>query len=138
METGETWQRMWGACRRRTSEILAKTRDWSCRKRRLALYENRGLRFMIVETGIVKKLLVVAVFAAIMVGLGYLATTVPGIADGATRLTGGLSAGERPKTSSEPQTYRCRIGKEFELERGGTQVRTTHQVTACGNEDTKR
>jgi hypothetical protein len=94
---------------------------------------------MIVETSIVKKLLVfAAVFAAIMVGLGYLATKVPVIADSATRLTGGLSAGERPRTSSEPQTYRCRVGKEFELERGGAQVRTTHQITACGNEDTKK
>lgn len=91
------------------------------------------------ETSIVTKLLgFTAIFMAVMGVLGYLATLFPGFADGATRLTSNLSVVERPTTVSEPQTYRCRISKEFELEKTGSQVRTTHQLTACGNENTNK
>ncbi len=92
------------------------------------------------ENTVVKKLVAItAVFVTVMAVLGYLATMFPGFADGATRFTGGFAAVERPaQAPTEPQTYRCRITKEFELERVGNQVRTTHLLTACGNEDTKK
>jgi len=91
------------------------------------------------ETSVLTKLLgVTAIFVAVMGVLGYLATLFPGFADGATRLTSNFSAVERPVTITEPQTFRCRITKEFELEKTGSQVRTTHQWTACGNEATNK
>jgi hypothetical protein len=90
------------------------------------------------ETSVVTKLLgFTAVFVVVMGILGYLATMFPGFADGATRLTSNLSAVERVVVATEPQTFRCRITKEFELEKVGNQVRTTHQITACGSENTK-
>ena len=79
-----------------------------------------------------------AIFVAIMGVLGYLATLFPGFADGATRLTSGFAANESPTTAAEPQTYRCRITREFELEKTGTQVRTTLQLTSCGNENSSK
>ena len=91
------------------------------------------------ETGVLTKLIgVTAVFVAVMGVLGYLGTLFPGFADGATRLASTFSAVEFVDTATEPQTYRCRITKEFELERTGTQVRTTHHLTTCGNENTNR
>ncbi len=90
------------------------------------------------ENSVVPKLLgVTAIFVAVMGVLGYLATMFPGFADGATRLTSSFSAVERPVTTTEPQTYRCRMSKEFELEKTGSQVRTTHVLTACGNENSR-
>ena len=91
------------------------------------------------ETSVLTKLLgFAAIFMAVLGVLGYLATLFPGFADGATRFTSNFSAVERPVTVTEPQTYRCRITKEFELEKTGNQVRTTHQLTACGNENTAK
>jgi hypothetical protein len=90
------------------------------------------------ENSVVPKLLgVTAIFVAVMAVLGYLATMFPGFADGATRLTSSFSAVERPVTTTEPQIYRCRMTKEFELDKTGSQVRTTHVLTACGNENSK-
>jgi|GEM_PF-6584603 len=90
------------------------------------------------EPSVVPKLLgFTAIFVAVMGVLGYLATTFPGFADGATRLAGNFSAVERVVIATEPQTFRCRMTKEFEIEKTGTQVRTTHIITACGNENTK-
>lgn len=91
------------------------------------------------ETSVLTKLLgATAIFVAVMGVLGYLATLFPGFADGATRLTSNFSAVERPVTVTAPQTYRCRIAKEFELEKTGSQVRTTHQTTVCGDENTSK
>ena len=91
------------------------------------------------ESSVLTKLLgITSIFVVVMGVLGYLATLFPGFADGATRLTSNLSVVERPTTATEPQTYRCRITKEFEIEKTGSQVRTTHQITACGNENTSK
>jgi hypothetical protein len=91
------------------------------------------------ETSIVPKLVgFTAIFVVVMGVLGYLATLFPGFADGATRLTSNLSAVERVVIATEPQTYRCRISKEFEIEKTGSQVRTTHHLTVCGSENTSK
>ena len=85
---------------------------------------------------IVNLLITTVVFCSIMGAIGYVLTRYPDLLDGATAMVNGVAVSVPEVVSGEPQTYRCRMSKEYVMEPGTNQVRTTAMVTTCGNEAT--
>lgn len=85
---------------------------------------------------IVNLLLTTVVFCAIMGAIGYVVTRYPELIDGATTMVNGVAVAIPTVLSTEPMTLRCRMSKEYVMEPGTNQVRTTAMVTNCANEPT--
>jgi hypothetical protein len=85
---------------------------------------------------IINLLLTTAVFCSIMGAIGYVVTRYPELIDGAATMVNGVAVAVPDILHTEPQTYRCRMSKEYVMEPGTNQVRTTATITNCGNEPT--
>ncbi len=85
---------------------------------------------------ILNLLMVTAVFCSIMGVIGYVVTRYPELIDGAATMVNGVAVAVPTIVSTEPMTYRCRMSKDYVMEPGTNQVRTTAIVTNCGSEPT--
>ena len=85
---------------------------------------------------IINLLLTTVVFCTIMGAIGYVVTRYPELIDGASTMVNGVAVAVPTIISTEPMTLRCRVSKEFVMEPGTSQVRTTAMVTNCVNEPT--
>jgi len=85
---------------------------------------------------IINLLITTVVFCTIMGAIGYVLTRYPDLLDGATAMVNGVAVSVPEVVSGEPQTLRCRMSKEYVMEPGTNQVRTTAMVTNCANEPT--
>ncbi len=85
---------------------------------------------------ILNLLMVTAVFCSIMGAIGYIVTRYPELIDSASTMVNGVAVAVPAMIYTEPQTYRCRMSKEYVMEPGTSQVRTTAILTNCGNEPT--
>jgi hypothetical protein len=88
---------------------------------------------------ILKLLYVTLAFCTVMGAIGYVVTRFPGLLDSAgvpATMVNGIAVSVPVSANTEPQTLRCRMGKEFVLEANSNQVRTTVQTMECGHEPT--
>ncbi|MBL8808134.1 MAG: hypothetical protein JNN22_14915 [Rhodospirillales bacterium] len=85
---------------------------------------------------IINLLLSTVVFCGIMGAIGYVVTRYPELLDGAATMVNGVAVAVPEILHTEPQTLRCRMSKEYVMEPGTNQVRTTALTTNCANEPT--
>ena len=91
------------------------------------------------DTGVIVRLLIATlVFIAVMGVIGYIVTRFPELmtSDSIAVVDGVAVSVPDERTAGEPQTYRCRMSKEFVMEPHSTRVSTTVVRTACGYEAT--
>jgi hypothetical protein len=86
---------------------------------------------------ILRLVMVTLVFVGVMGVLGYVVTRYPELltSDTLAVVDGVAVSVPDPRSAGVPQTYRCRMGREFVLEPGSNRVATTVQTTSCGYED---
>lgn len=85
---------------------------------------------------IINLLMTTVVFCTIMGAIGYVVTRYPELIDSASTMVNGVAVAVPALVSTEPMTLRCRMSKEYVMEPGTNQVRTTAMVTNCTNEPT--
>jgi hypothetical protein len=77
------------------------------------------------------------VFMCVMGAIGYVVTRYPELltSDNLAVVDGVAVSVPGEFNTGTPQTYRCRISKDYVFEPNTTRVATTLQVTHCGFED---
>ncbi|MBI1245061.1 MAG: hypothetical protein GC202_08650 [Alphaproteobacteria bacterium] len=75
-------------------------------------------------------------FCAVMGAIGYVVTRYPELLDGTAKMVNGVAVAIPDVLHTESMTLRCRISKEYVMEPGTNQVRTTATTTNCANEPT--
>lgn len=92
--------------------------------------EDRGV--------ILQLLMVTAGFIVVMGIIGYVVTRFPELltSDSIAVVDGVAVSVPDERNAGEPQTYRCRMSKEFVMEPNSNRVSTTVTRTACGYENT--
>lgn len=91
------------------------------------------------DKGVIVQLVTVTlVFIVIMGVIGYVVTRFPELltSDSIAVVDGVAVSVPDERNAGEPQTYRCRVSKDFVMEPNSTRVATTVQRTACGYENT--
>ena len=92
------------------------------------------------DTGVIVRLVLLTLaFVSVMGAIGYVVTRYPELltSDNLAVVDGvAVSVPDERGASGEPQTYRCRVSKEFVMEPNSNRVSTTVQKTACGYEAT--
>lgn len=87
---------------------------------------------------IVRLIGVTLVFITVMGIIGYVVTRFPELlTDDSIAVVDGVAVSvPDERNAGEPQTYRCRMSKEFVMEPNSTRVASTVTRTACGYENT--
>lgn len=87
---------------------------------------------------ILQLLMVTAGFIVVMGVIGYVVTRFPELltSDSIAVVDGVAVSVPDERSATEPQTYRCRMSKEFVMEPNSNRVSTTVHRTACGYENT--
>ncbi|MBL8833701.1 MAG: hypothetical protein JNL71_15020 [Rhodospirillales bacterium] len=91
------------------------------------------------DQGVILRLIgTTLVFISVMGVIGYFVTRFPELltSDSIAVVDGVAVSVPDERNAGEPQTYRCRMSKEFVMEPGSTRVATTVHRTACGYENT--
>jgi hypothetical protein len=91
------------------------------------------------DKGVIVQLITVTlVFISVMGVIGYVVTRFPELltSDSIAVVDGVAVSVPDERNAGEPQTYRCRVSKDFVMEPNSTRVATTVQRTACGYENT--
>ncbi len=91
------------------------------------------------DKGVIIRLIVVTLaFVSVMGVIGYVVTRFPELltSDSIAVVDGVAVSVPDERNAGEPQTYRCRMSKEFVMEPNSNRVSTTVTRTACGYENT--